>query len=47
LSLIEGTSKKIYTSFVDYVKALSECVTEKMPKVLERAELLPSEAEQA
>jgi hypothetical protein len=47
MSRIEATSKKIYDSFVDYVKALNDCVTEKLPKVLARAEQLPAEAEQA
>ena len=47
MSVIEATTKKIYTSFVDYVKALSDCVLEQMPKVLARAEQLPAEAEQA
>lgn len=37
----------MYEAFVNYASALAKCVTEQMPAVLESAEELPSQAEQA
>jgi hypothetical protein len=46
-SQIEDTGKTIYEGFVNYAKALEECVTDKFPTVLESAEALPDRAETA
>ncbi len=37
----------MYEAFVNYVSALTKCVTEQMPAVLETAQELPSQAEAA
>lgn len=44
---IESTGKVIYEGFVNYIDALQKCVTEQLPTVLESAEALPGEAEEA
>lgn len=44
---IGEAGKNIYESFVKYAEALEKCVTEQLPAVLETAEGLPAEAEEA
>jgi hypothetical protein len=44
---IESTGQGIYEGFVNYVNALQSCITEEIPKVLQKAERLPAEAEDA
>lgn len=41
------SGQQCYEAFVNYVNALSSCLTEKIPEVLEEAERLPNEAEKA
>jgi hypothetical protein len=38
---IAETAQAIYDGFVNYVKYLFACITEKIPAVLEKAEILP------
>lgn len=38
---MEKSGQVIYEGFVNYVDALSKCVTEQLPSVLESAEALP------
>jgi hypothetical protein len=44
---LESTGQTIYEGFVNYVNALFQAVTSEMPKVLEKANNLPQEAEEA
>jgi len=37
----------MYEGFVNYIKALNEVITAQIPDVLEKAENLPQEAEEA
>jgi hypothetical protein len=47
LEEIGDAGKNIYEGFVSYAQAIQKCVTEQMPAVLESAEGLPSQAEEA
>lgn len=44
---IESSGQVIYEGFVNYINALSSCITDQIPEVLRQAENLPSEAEDA
>jgi hypothetical protein len=39
------TAKNMYEGFINYIKALIECIKEKMPDVLNDAEKLPAEVQ--
>jgi len=44
---LESSSNQMYEGFVNYIKALNEVITAQIPDVLEKAENLPQEAEEA
>jgi hypothetical protein len=44
---IGDAGTKIYESFVNYAQSLEKCVTEQLPAVLESAQALPGQAEDA
>ena len=46
LAKIDPTTKKVYDSFISYVKNLDDAVSNKIPVILHRAEILPREAEE-
>ena len=44
---LESSSNQMYEGFVNYIKALNEVIMAQIPDVLEKAENLPQEAEEA
>ena len=44
---IGDVGQSIYEAFINYASALAKCITEQLPAVLESAEELPGQAEQA
>ena len=44
---MEQSAQGIYEGFVNYINALNSCITEQIPDVLQKAEHLPDEAQDA
>ena len=42
---IGSTGQAIYEGFINYIKALTECLTDKMPRIVVDAERLSNDAE--